>query len=176
MIPAAVANVPLVRPRGERGVLELDLVLELSPRAEHRRATGVARSPDDGQPLGLLVGTVPSRQKVRWRRRRRAVGDDRDVLVRKRSIDQRVLPRVGSSDPVAEEGGKLADLEREARLLEEERVAEAIFVEPHGRGFLPRVEAAVGAQLDEGREMVAEPTVEEEPQAGVGEVVVAAED
>src|SRR5262245_55776912 len=176
MIPSAVAKVPLVRPRSERGVLELDLEFELSPRAEHRRAAGVARSPDDRQPLALLVGAVPSRQEIRWRGRRRTVGDDRDVFVGKWSVDQRVFPRVVSSDPVAEEGRELADLERDARILEEERVAEAIFVEPHGCGVLARVEAAIGAQLDEGREVVPEPTVEKEPQARVGEVVVAAED
>ena len=65
--------------------------------------------------------------------------------------------------------------ERDARVVEG-RVAEPVLVEPHRRGILARVEAAIGAQLDEAREMVTEPAVEKEPQSRVGEVVVAAED
>ena len=74
------------------------------------------------------------------------------------------------------DGGELADLQGDARVVEEQRVAETILVEPHGRGVLARIEAAIGAQLDEARQMVAEPTVEKEPQSRIGEVVVAAED
>ena len=111
----------------------------MSEPSSHRDAARITRSPDDRK--GFVFRVRQSAREIA------VIGggfvfDLSDVLVGQRRGDERVFPGEMPRDPVAHDGGELADLQTEPPVLPR-GVAHGVFIEADLHTVIGRVEARV---------------------------------
>src|SRR5437016_796415 len=151
MFETGLSDAPGFRARRESYVFHFRRVIESTAGAGDRDAAGVARAPNDGK-AQIFVGVVaaivfphvsPFQKVVSliWRAR---VPDAGKIFVRQRRVDERVLPGIVAQNPVADDGGKLPDLDVDVRCR---TVTEEIFVQSDLGAVVAWIKAAIDARL-----------------------------
>src|SRR5437868_5495231 len=163
---------PRLRPRRQRRGLDLGRVIELPDPSRHRNAGGVARAPDHGVVLVFLLLRTDAEIIV--------IGsgfifDRRHILVGQWCVDEWVVPGEMARDPVADDGGKLADLESEPA-IRPGREAEGIFVQTQLRPVIAWIETAIKARLGEEVNSRTELGVDEQAQPRINERIAVGQD
>src|SRR5205823_10349404 len=131
-----------------------------------RRARGIRRPPNYRAPQFLFIGLIAPAKKSGRRGGGGMIGDYKHVFVRRRRVDEGVVPGIMARDKIAGDGGKLANLQVYPRIVEG-RAAQKILIETRVAHAGTRIEAAVYPAFHQAVEMVAEPRVEEQREAGI---------
>jgi hypothetical protein len=116
----------------------------------------------------------PRQQRINIKRRR-GVPDSSDVFVRKRRVDEGIVPGIMSLDPITDHGREFSGLKTYPWMIER-RVAQKIFIQAHVRAVIGRIETMIGSKLAKEIPVTSPLRVEKDRQSRVKEKVIVGED